>query len=262
MKVHNTKDTSKLKVPSAKVVEDSVQKEVNKKKGKKKKERNVFVCYHCGNDIMNSIELVFKPIAVMKKKLVWVNRSFHMDCMLDYVDKSKNVEFRKQENDDWDKVYKYFRKEYLGLADSVNLDTHAVRRLLGLRVGMYYPRGNNTRVLDRGYPFSTIYKAMLVAKHKAMTNASAMNFTGISHKVNYFMKFIVSEIPDIHMRITEVEKSNKALQQEVEAGKAPVEMIDYLEDLQKRKSTEDETPTMDVNELWGEYNFGNEEEWD
>lgn len=264
---HGENILGKITQPTKEIrVEDSVEKQLakGKKKVATKKVDNKFVCYDCGKDVKNSIELVFKPIIMaIQGGKVWKNRAFHLKCLLNYIDKADNVELRQAEEDDWDKVYQYFRKEYMQTTES--LTPHAVQRLLGLRVGTYYPRGNNTRVLERGYPFSTIHKALIVSKTKALTSATSMKFDDSQHRINYFMKFIVAEIPEIHDRINKVKKGNEALENDFKLGKSPTQVVDYLEDLKEKRMNEsvekDEDVPMVLDTLWADFDM-KEEEWD
>lgn len=208
-------DMSEIKTPKRKIKETS--------------KSNELICYYCDKEIKNLSEVVFKPVGRWANgKNSLINRMFHMKCLDSYIDRARDVEFVQAEASDWDKCYQYFKKEYM---EDDKLEEHAVRRLLGLRLGKYYPKGNNTRILDRGYPFSTIYKAMVVAKFKAKAYASNVQFTDYQHKVNTFMKFIASEVVDVQMRIDKIEKDNLALQKSIENNKRNgVKYVNYLEE--------------------------------
>lgn len=238
------KRESKLKTPSKKVSKSTKVEEM--------------ICYHCDKEIMNASEVVFKPISRYGKngRTSLVNRMFHFKCLNEYIDKATDFDFRASEETDWDKVYQYFRKEYMQTDQS--LETHAVRRLLGLRLGKYYPDGNNTRILDRGYPFSTIYKAMIIAKFKAKAYASKVQFTDYNHRVNTYLKFIASEVVDVQMRLDEVERNNEALKKAIEKKeKENVQYVDYLaeriEDNKNAKVERNEDVQQKglVESLWG-----------
>lgn len=75
---------------------------------------------------------------------------------------------RAVENTAWDNVYQYFKNDILDMKDNKidDKDSHLAKRLLGLRVGSYYPSANNTRVLPRGYSFETILIALKVVNPK------------------------------------------------------------------------------------------------
>lgn len=227
----------------AEVMHDMSEIKTPQRKIKETTKSNELMCYHCGKEIKNSTEVVFKPIGRwVNGKNSLINRMFHIKCLDNYIDKANNIEFVQAEESDWDKCYQYFKKEYMG---DERLEEHAVRRLLGLRLGKYYPKGNNTRILDRGYPFSTIYKAMVLAKFKAKAYASTIQFTDYQHKVNTFMKFIASEVVDVQMRIDKIEKDNLALQKSIEDNKKnDVKYVNYLEerleDNKKNKEKEEE----------------------
>ena len=200
-------------------------------------------CYHCGELIETDNQLVEKKIPMATKAGVKnYRRKFHIGCLPEYVSKREDKSLLTEENNEWDKVYRYFRKEILNLNESTKLDEHAVKRLLGLRVGMYFPQGNNTRILKRGYDFGTILITMKVVKPKVKSYISRTQFKDNKHKIDTIMKFIVGEINDVAKRI----ESNKKAEKKVET--IEVNKVDYKETYKKKGKAD---KNENINKLFG-----------
>lgn len=207
-----------------------------KKKTRKKKADEAVKCYYCGEMVTNSHDLVIKkvPLATKTGGIRNYKRQLHLDCVSKYNEKLQNVELKQVENSDWDEVYQYFRKEILGMNETVPLPEHATKRLLGLRLGQYMPQGTNTRLLPRGYDFKTILVALKVTRPKLVGYLSTTEFANTKHRIDGIMKFVVSEIPDVAKRMEAHKKSNAKLDEDVMTE--PV--FDYKEELKKKKEAE------------------------
>lgn len=211
----------------------------NMAKPKKLNEDKVNYCYYCDKPIETLKDHVIKqvPLAV-NGSVKYFNRQLHIDCMLKYNEQLEDKELKAVENSEWDKVYQYFKNEILQM-DTASLSredtkSHLAQRLLGLRVGRYFPNGNNTRILPKGYDFNTILIAMKVVNPKIQVYLSTANFANFKHRIDGCMRFIVSEIPDVAKRIASQQKANAKLDEEV--VKTPV--FDYKEALKKQKQEE------------------------
>lgn len=137
------------------------------------------------------------------------NRKLHLDCVSKYNEGLEDYELRAVENTAWDNVYQYFKNDILDMKDNKidDKDSHLAKRLLGLRVGSYYPSANNTRVLPRGYSFETILIALKVVNPKLQSYLKTANFANFKHKIDGCMRFVVSEIPDVAKRLDTQKKS-------------------------------------------------------
>lgn len=203
---------------------------------KKKQVVKDIKCYYCGHLIENSHDHVIKVVPMATKGGVRnYKRQIHLNCVSKYNEGLENVDMRKQENSDWDLVYKYFRKEILEMEETLPLPEHATKRLLGLRLGQYYPSGNNTRVLPRGYDFKVILLTMKVVNPKMQSYLKTANFSNMKHRIDGAMKFIVAEIPDVNKRVETQRKANAKLDEEV--VKTP--SFDYKEALRQQKKKEE-----------------------
>lgn len=213
--------------------------ETKKKTRKKKSIYEAVKCYYCDEMIERANDLVIKKVPLTGKNGVVRNwsRKLHLDCVAKYNEGLEDYELRAVENSAWDDVYQYFKNNILDMKDQKIDDekSHLAKRLLGLRVGTYYPSANNTRVLPRGYSFETILIALKVVNVKVQPYLKSTNFVNFKHKIDGIMKFVVAEIPDVAKRLESQKKANAKLDEEVVA--TPV--FDYKEALKKQKKEEE-----------------------
>lgn len=166
-------------------------------------------CYYCAKPL-DEEDMVIKPFPLMTRSGVRMyKRKFHYDCLPKYIAANGNVESRHAENDEWNKVYDYFKKDILGLSDGANLSPHAVERLLGLRVGRYKPNASNTRTLKTGYSFATILYTLKYSKRAIDKALKTVNFKDDKHRVDYLMKIVQNNINFIQTRMNRLAQENK-----------------------------------------------------
>lgn len=200
------------------------------------KEPKEITCYYCGKPIINSLDHVVKKVPLQTKRGIRnYRRNLHLDCVSKYNEGLTNVELKSAENSDWEKAFNYFRDEVLKVNSAYikanDKKSHLAQRILGLRVGQYYPSSNNTRILPRGYSFKTILITLKVVNPKIQAFARTANFTGFKHRIDAYMKFVVSEIPDVDKRIKRQEEANRKLDEQTIT---PTVEVDYSEDLKKK----------------------------
>lgn len=193
----------------------------------------VIKCYYCGNIVEKFSELTEKKIPMNCKNGVIRNfrRQFHLNCLPKYVEGLEDASLLSEENSEWKEVYEYFRTEILSLPKTVPLDIHAVKRLLGLRLAQYFPSGNNTRILPRGYDFKTILITLKVIKPKVLPYIATTNFANNKHRIDGIMRFVTAEINDVYKRIEIQKKSNEKLKQD----NVPVNNHDYTSHLKRKE---------------------------
>jgi hypothetical protein len=199
---------------------------------KKLDREEVHHCYYCEGIIGSVNDIAWKkfPIRGKNNREIWKNRKLHVECLLKYNEEVNNPELKREENSEWDKLYQYVRGEVLGLNPNVKLDQHLIKRLLGLRLGQYYPSGNNTRILPRGYDFSTILIAFKLTKPKIQAYLNTGNFKDGDHRVNGMMKFVIGEIDDIARRLDAQKKSNEKLRNDEVKP-----LFDYTQGLKRKE---------------------------
>ena len=174
-------------------------------------------CYHC-NGLLDENDMVIKPIPFICKngKVRNYKRKFHMECLQEYMKNSSNREVRKSENDDWSKVYEYYKSEIMRYPETSNLSIYEVRRLNGLRVGSYMPNGN-TRIVKKGYSYKTILLTMQFSKAVIVKYIDTHKFHDGEHKINYVMSVLgknldfIAEKMRLAQEIGEMTQSNRKL---------------------------------------------------
>ncbi|MFI8671925.1 hypothetical protein ACIGIJ_18900 [Bacillus paranthracis] len=224
-----------------------------KKKRTKKSIYEAVKCYYCGNMIERANDLVIKKVPLTGKNGVvrnW-NRKLHLDCVSKYNEGLEDYELRAVENTAWDNVYQYFKNDILDMKDNKidDKDSHLAKRLLGLRVGSYYPSANNTRVLPRGYSFETILIALKVVNPKLQSYLKTANFANFKHKIDGCMRFVVSEIPDVAKRLDTQRKANAKLDEEVTKALPVFDYKDALKKQREEQKRQEEQKKQNNNEI-------------
>lgn len=194
-------------------------------------------CYYCGKVIERFSEQVEKkiPMAIRNGGIRNYRRQFHFDCLPKFIEGLEDWDLRRSENNDWDAVYQYFRTHILGISETIPLQQHEIKRLKGLRLGQYYPSGNNTIILPRGYSFPVILVTLKVVRPKLTSYLSTTNFANHKHKIDGIMRFVTGEINDVYKRMEMQKKSNDKLSQD---EVKPTQKVDYTASL-KRKEKKD-----------------------
>lgn len=213
-----------------------------------KNDNKAVKCYYCGKLIEESKDLVIKkvPLRMRNGKLRNYNRKLHIECLLKYVPQLENEQLHTEEHSDWMKVYEYMRSNILGYNQTVPLDNHTVMRLRGLRLGKYYPNGENVVILPRGFEYTTILIAMKVVNPRIQAYLNTANFVNQKHKIDGIMRFISGEILDVQKRIDIQKKANEKLDQEVSQP-----TFDYKSRLKQKKKEENKGIADDVASLLG-----------
>ena len=161
-------------------------------------------CYYCGKELSER-DMVIKPIPLTIKNGQVRNykRKFHYECLPKFMAGREDIVERKKEDTDWDRVYKYFKFDVLGIPESNRLPEHAVQRLLGLRVGKYKPNATNTRAIKQGYSFETIYYTLMFCKKTGKFDYALthVDFADEHHRIDYLMKIVVDQIAFINQRV-------------------------------------------------------------
>lgn len=208
-------------------------------------------CYHCGEAFENVEDIVFKKIPLQVKKYdengktsiktYQRNRKFHLECLIEY-NKLKSDETKTAiEQSEWDKLYEFVRSDILGFSKGTPLSPHTVKRLLGLRIGQFYPKGNNVRIVKRGYSFKTMLVAFQLCKNKIINMFNTNIFNNQDHKINTMMRIVVNQIGLIQrgidaqkerevMRIFDEKRFEKEEELNQKIGKTT-----YEEDLRKER---------------------------
>lgn len=169
-------------------------------------------CYHCGETIATFPEYVKKDIPLHTRKGVkMVEREMHWDCAKDLAERFEVEAEEKTELNKFTQCYEMFR-DWFDISEDKDLSKHTVMRIKGLYVGKYYPNGQNTKGLRRGYDYEVIYLTMLFVSDKVRNAISTVKFSDDSHMVNYIMSIIISNINFVQKQYEKRERSEEKLE--------------------------------------------------
>lgn len=214
-----------------------------RKKAETPKKPKVLECYHCGG-VLAEEDMVIKPMPLATKAGIRnYKRKFHINCMVEYMGARSDVVKMQVEEDWWDKCYLY-AKELSGVKVGQNLSQHFVMRLRGLRVGKYYPAGNNVKGIKRGYDYETILMTMKFASGAIRKALGEMSFQNDSHRIDYMMKIVTTNVNFIAGKVDASRVMNAKLKlMEIETKEE--DRADYI----KKGSTDDNKVDQMVSEF-------------
>lgn len=213
-------------------------KQMDKAKPKKTKS---LTCYFCGGELAED-EYVIKPIPLVTKAGVRnYKRKFHLECVPKITERRADETASKEEDDYWDLCYKQF-KSIIGVKEGQKLSNHDVMRIRGLRVGNYYPQGNNVKGLKRGYDYETILMTMKFSSGAIRKSMSGVSFKDQKHKTDYAMKIITNNINFIAGKV----EANRATKNKVEKQAIDDDSRVVSEAGYKKKGSVDTTKTSEI----------------
>lgn len=109
------------------------------------------------------------------------------------------------EQEKWDRLYQYVRKEIMEYDEMQPLSKHFVLRLKGLRKGQF--KANNKIKSLGEYDYETILLTFKINKYTIKISLSNKSFKDEMQKVNYIMAIVENKINDIVNMQREKEKS-------------------------------------------------------
>lgn len=193
-------------------------------------------CYHCGHMIETFPEYVKKDIPLHTQKGVkMIEREMHWDCAKDLAERFEIESEEKRELESFTQCYELFR-EWLGVSPDKDLGRHTALRIKGLYVGKYYPNGQNTKGLKRGYEYEVIYLTMLFVSDKVRDAIRTVKFSDDSHRVNYIMSIIINNINFVQKQYEKSQKASAKLERETENVFDLMNGPDY-EHVERKKSS-------------------------
>lgn len=198
------------------------EKEVKKKYRPKSKMKGApvnspepILCYFCGKVIKMKRDLASVQVPLNKGtgKVIDVSRDVHIGCATEYMDKIEYEEETFEENDEWGKCYDTF-KNAMGVREGRPLSKHGVLRLRGLRIGKFYPKGENVKNIKRGYSYEEIRLAILFCTPKIRVALSKKNgWKNGDHQINYAMTIIANNINFVAERLAKKKLTESTLDQ-------------------------------------------------
>ena len=171
-----------------------------------------FNCWFCKNEIESK-----EDIELYKVKKT--NRKFHksLDCKNKFLkqieEKEKDEIKRKEETEQWDKLYQYVRRDVLGYNEGMALSNHQRNRLRSLRNGELVKR--NDKMSNKGYPYEIILMTFKVKKQEVINNIKGKTFEDEKHKFNYIMIIISNSINDVYKRYLHKIKEEKMIEENI-----------------------------------------------
>lgn len=163
-----------------------------------------YKCFYCKEMIVNNP--IKYNVSNTDREVI---KSFHQNCLNIYIDEKQ---YSIKENNDWNELYQYIKKEILSYSEDMKLSSYAVLRLQGLRNGTFSANRNSKVFLStEGYQYKTILLTFKIKKMDILKSLKTVNFKDEQHKVNYIMTIINNNINDVCLRIKEREKSKERL---------------------------------------------------
>lgn len=167
-----------------------------------------FKCWYCKNEILSKDDIDIYTVNN-------VNRKFHKsECCKDKFIKEKEVrdkiiEEKRIENEKWNELYQYVKKEIMGYRDNQKLSHYIVNKLKNLRNGDIVRR--NTAMTNNGYPYDIILNTFKLNKQIIIKNTKGKTFEDEKHRFNYIMIIISDSINDVYNRTLHKEKENEII---------------------------------------------------
>ena len=185
---------------------------MTKVKGEEETKSNWVECYYCGGHVPKDMVATFKvPVESIKPYLE--TQEFHYDCLPKFIKENGDLEAKKIEYTEWEKLALYFQYHILGLGENSKLSKHAVLRLLGLRVGQYMPKKSNVRVVKRGYSYETILNTMKYSKRATDNAFATVEIKDEQHKINLALSIVSQNLNFIDQRMKAIKKQNERTEQ-------------------------------------------------
>ncbi len=110
------------------------------------------------------------------------------------------------EKEQWDKLYKYVKKEILFYDDSQSIPPSLVLRLKGLAKGKYI---ENRKIKDKAnYSFEVILYTFKICGPAVLKAISNKEFENEKNKFNYICKIVENNINDVYSRLIKIKSSD------------------------------------------------------
>lgn len=124
--------------------------------------------------------------------------------------KTTKRDMTEQEKLEFDELYQYVRGTIMNYPKTRMLPPYFVMRLKGLNEGKFYSNKANKSLGH--YDYKVILYAFEICKYKIHDAWNKKTFQDESHKINYCMVIIESNINDIAIRLDNAERSRQNIQ--------------------------------------------------
>lgn len=113
----------------------------------------------------------------------------------------------EKEKQDWDLLYEYVRSNIMGYDKNQSLSSTMVLRLKGLLTNKFIE--NNNIKDTANYSYETILNAFKFCSPQIKKVLQTNSFKDESHKFNYVLKIVESNINDVYIRMRNVQKAKE-----------------------------------------------------
>lgn len=176
-----------------------------------------FKCYFC-KEILQNNEIVLHKVGKN-------NYKFHNNksCYDEFIKRKKEKDDRKmckEDIEEWNLLYKYVKKEILGLSDEKILSNHVIKRLQGLRMGKYSVHRNDVLKHGKSYSYKVILLTFKLCKVKVLRAISNKTFESEQHKFDYIMAIITNQINEVDKKYKHKERESfQTLELDIKSSK-------------------------------------------
>ena len=118
---------------------------------------------------------------------------------------SKRMSVKDKEN--WTELYEYVRKNIMGYDENQSLSKNMVLRLKGLLTNKFM--ANNNIDDTSNYSYETILLTFKFCMPDIQRGLKGSSFRDETHKFNYVLKIVESNINTVYMRVKNSEKSKQ-----------------------------------------------------
>ena len=118
---------------------------------------------------------------------------------------SKRMSIRDKEN--WTALYEYVRKNVMGYDENQSLSKNMVLRLKGLLTNKFM--ANNNIADTSNYSYETILLTFKFCMPDIQRALRSISFRDETHKFNYVLKIVESNINTVYIKVKNSEKSKQ-----------------------------------------------------
>lgn len=119
-----------------------------------------------------------------------------------------------KEREDWDTLYMYVKCNVLGYDASMKIPNYLALRLKGLAEGKFMVNDLSKEMAN--YSYELILNTFKICNPEIQRGLRNIEFNDESHKINYIMSVIDSNINDVYMRAKKVKETKEDVLRQVE----------------------------------------------
>lgn len=124
--------------------------------------------------------------------------------------KTTKKHLSQQDKIEWTNLYEYVRRNVLGYDENQSLSRNMVLRLKGLTTNKFM--ANNNIADTSNYSYQTVLNTFKFCKPDIDRGLQNNSFTDESHKMNYILKIVESNLNNVYLREKNAEKAKEKIQ--------------------------------------------------